>query len=357
MDPNYDEHEQRFSTPPQEPKQVTYVNGLGFLPETPQQAEHKALTIQYNILLFSTLLLFFLRAVSFAPIVNLLSLCGLDIVINPLTNVVTMSIVSAQMVEILTNAVYLGLPALVILLFNRRMGGVGRFLSKPNVGTTRYSVLILLGTGIMAYLLSRIFVGVLQAGGVILLQDQAQPPANLGAFVLYFVSSALVPAFLEEILFRGAVLHAMRRFGDIIAIAVSTVLYTLVQPSVDKMVYAFIMGLALSYFTVRSGSIWSPIAASVTLKSLFIVLSLLNVYFPEDFAAKVFCLIAAGLLLLALFLFTWFVRNDDLAFQIYSEDTYLTNRAKIKTFVSNFGFWMVVVLAFLYIVPYIQIIG
>ena len=74
------------------------------------------------------------------------------------------------------------------------------------------------------------------------LQDQAQPPANLGAFVLYFVSSALVPAFLEEILFRGAVLHAMRRFGDIIAIAVSTVLYTLVQPSVDKMVYAFIMG-------------------------------------------------------------------------------------------------------------------
>lgn len=29
MDPNYDEHEQRFSTPPQAPKQVTYVNVWG----------------------------------------------------------------------------------------------------------------------------------------------------------------------------------------------------------------------------------------------------------------------------------------------------------------------------------------
>lgn len=355
---SHQEHQQRFSSRPDSPGQVpTYINGLGFLPQTPRQAEYRALVMQYNILLFSILLLYFLRVISPAPIINIMAMLGLDITINPLTNIVNMSVFSAQIVQILTQIVYMGVPTAVILLFGRRLDFSGQLFSKPNPGTTRYSVLILMGTGVVAAIFTRLFVGILQESGVVVLQESEVPPTDFSAFLLFCFSTTLLPAFLEELLFRGAILHSMRRFGDIIAIAVSTILYTLVQPSFDMMVYAFVTGLALGYFTVRSGSILAAIAANFASKGLRVLQLIIEQQFSEEFSAQIFCLIGIVLLLLSLFLFGWFVRRDSRAFQLYSVDTCLTNRMKIKALITNFGFWMIVVLAFFYVIPYIQIIG
>lgn len=351
------EHQHRFSEQPRQPGQLTYINGLGFLPETPRQAERRALIAQYNILLFAILLLFFLRTAALTPVIRLLALLGLDITINPLTHMVTMSMLAAQIANMLVLAIYLGLPALVILLFGRRTGVRCPLFVKPYPGTTRSSVLILLGTGVIAIALGELFTRILEMAGLVILQDPELPPKEFAPFLCYCLASTLLPAVLEEVLFRGAVLHALRRFGDIIAISVSTILYTLSQPSLERMVYAFVLGLALAYFTLRSGSLLSAVAANFLLRTAMIFLLLLEQNFSADFVSKVACLLGMIGLLLSLVLFAWFIRRDDKAFQIYSADTYLTNRTKVRALITNFGFWMVVVLALLQVIPTIQLIG
>ena len=358
-DHRYDrrEHQHRFSREPGQPGQLTYINGLGFLPETPRQAERRALVAQYNVLLFSVLLFFFLRATALTPILRLMSWAGFDVTFNPLTRMITMSPLAGQAAGMVSQAVCFGLPAAVILLFGRKTGVRCPLFVRPNPGTTRSSVPILLGVGVIAVAFAELFAQVLEAAGVVLLRDPELPPQEPGAFACYCLGATLLPALLEEVLFRGAALHALRRFGDVIAISVSTVLYTLSQSSLDQMVYAFVLGLALSYFTVRSGSLLPGVAANFLLRTASVFLLLLKQNFPTDFTAKVACLLGIVFLLLSLVLFAWFVRRDDRAFQIYSEDTFLTNRTKVRALITNFGFWMVVVLSLLQVVPAIQIIG
>lgn len=351
------EHQHRFSEQPQKPGQLTYINGLGFLPETPRQAERRALIAQYNVLLFAILLLFFLRAASLTPVIHLMALLGFDVTINPLTRMVTMSLLSAQVANILVLIICFGLPAAVIFLFGRRTGVRCPLFVKPNPGTTRSSVLILLGTGVIAIALGELFTKILETAGLVILQEPELPPREFAPFLCYCLASTLLPALLEEVLFRGAVLHSLRRFGDIIAISVSTVLYTLSQPSLEQMVYAFVFGLALAYFTLRSGSLLSAVAANFLLRTAKVFLLLLEQNFSSDFVSKVACLLGMICLLLSLVLFAWFIRRDDNAFQIYSADTYLTNRTKVRALITNFGFWMVVVLALLQVIPTIQLIG
>jgi len=337
--------------------QVTYVNGLGFIPETPKQAEQKRLIMQYNVLLFSILLLFFLRMVMYEPIVNLLSFAGLNITINPLTSLVTMSEAAAQTANILYLLVYMGIPVISIVLYNRRLFRVRGFFKQPNPHTTRYGVIILTSVSVVAYFISSFFVSIMRSGGILVSPPAEAPPTEITAFILYFLSATLLPAFLEELLFRGAILHALRPFGDIVAVIVSTALYILVQPSLNMMVYAAVIGMALGYFTVKSGSVWTAVAGSFTVKGLDILRSLMQYHISADLGSRFFYLSALVLLLLGAVAFILFVRRDRQAFQLYDADTLLTNRTKVKFFFSNLGLWMVVVLAFLYVVRYIQIIG
>jgi membrane protease YdiL (CAAX protease family) len=338
-------------------QQVTYVNGLGFLPETPQQTEHKQLVMQYNIVLFSILLLFFLRVIAFAPIVNFLAMLGFDIIINPLTNLVTMSSLSTQIVNMLVMICYMGIPSVIILASGKRYFRRRQIFAAPTRGTTRYGVVILLGVSVLASFSSLLFSNVMEWGGLVILREQADPPTQMPAFVLYLLSVTLVPAFLEELLFRGAILQSLRRFGDMIAVLVSTVLYALVQPSIDLAIFSFVMGLALGYFTLKSGSIVVAVTASFAIKGLSCLNAILAQYFSSAHLLRLEWIVALFLLVLSIIAFIRLVLTDPHAFELYHQDTYLTNRTKVKQFLTNLGLWMIVVLAFLYMIPYVQIIG
>lgn len=72
-------------------------------------------------------------------------------------------------------------------------------------------------------------------------------------------------------------------------------------------------------------------------------------------------LLAGGVLLvigiLTIFSFIRFVTKDKNAFRIYDQETYLTNRSKMKYFLTNVGFWMVAVLFFFQAIKNIEIIN
>ena len=74
--------------------------------------------------------------------------------------------------------------------------------------------------------------------------------------VLQFLVMAVVPPFVEELLFRGVVLGNLLPFGKLQAVLASAVLFGLMHQSVEQLLYATVGGLVLGYIYVATRSIW-----------------------------------------------------------------------------------------------------
>lgn len=337
-------------------EQYTYISGLGFLPQTPKQKELRQLHISYNVVLFSILLLFFLRVSSPLPILRLMSYLGFNVSVNPMTSLVIHSETAYQVGNILVYAVQMLIPAGVIWLFLHREISPHKLWQAPAKGTTAAGVCMLAGVAVLAQCVALLCMKVLHLGGMIISWVPEEPPQGLWPFTLYIFSLTLLPAVLEEFLFHGMILRAFRRFGDITALFVSSVMMTLVQTSADWMIYTMIMSLALGYFALKTKSVFVPIAGSFIARGSFITFYLLQR--SDDFASMQWICLAVWMILLTLSLlaFCWMISRDQKAFCLFRGDSYLTNRTKLKALLTNVVFWMIVLLAFLTIIRYLQII-
>lgn len=80
-------------------------------------------------------------------------------------------------------------------------------------------------------------------------------PHNFLGIILLFISSAIVPAIVEEILFRKVILERLIPFGKSFAVILTALLFSLMHTNISQFLYAFTGGLFLGYITVKSGSV------------------------------------------------------------------------------------------------------
>ena len=74
--------------------------------------------------------------------------------------------------------------------------------------------------------------------------------------VLSFVTMAIIPAFVEEFLFRGLIQSNLRPFGRGTAIVGSAFLFGVMHQNIQQIFYATIAGLVLGYIYEVTDSIW-----------------------------------------------------------------------------------------------------
>lgn len=74
--------------------------------------------------------------------------------------------------------------------------------------------------------------------------------------VIQFFTLAVVPAFVEEYLFRGMILTNLLPYGKTSAILASAALFGIMHQNVGQLFYATVAGLVLGYIYVKSRSIW-----------------------------------------------------------------------------------------------------
>ena len=75
--------------------------------------------------------------------------------------------------------------------------------------------------------------------------------------VLQFIVIAVVPAFCEEFLFRGAILTNLLPFGRGNAILISSLLFAVMHQNAEQILYAFAAGILLGVVYERTESIWN----------------------------------------------------------------------------------------------------
>ena len=69
---------------------------------------------------------------------------------------------------------------------------------------------------------------------------------------LSIVSIAIIPAIMEEFVFRGVILGMLRKFGDGFSILVSASIFAIVHGNIIQSGFAFVVGIILGYIVVRT---------------------------------------------------------------------------------------------------------
>jgi CAAX protease family protein len=93
-------------------------------------------------------------------------------------------------------------------------------------------------------------------------QDLADSAALGGwSFVAILALGGLVIPFAEELLFRGVLFGALRRYGPVLAGLVSATVFGLAHVWPPLVLFAFVVGVVHAWLRERSGSIWPAVVS------------------------------------------------------------------------------------------------
>ena len=81
------------------------------------------------------------------------------------------------------------------------------------------------------------------------------PNNNFAWFLLNVLISCILPAVLEEAVFRGVIFKGLRNRGFWLAASISAVMFMLVHLSLGSIVYPLIMGLVFAFVVEKTGNV------------------------------------------------------------------------------------------------------
>lgn len=171
---------------------------------------------------------------------------------------VTASIVGELVLALLYSAAFL-VPIFLFYGISRGKPHAS-FDAAPHLprGTLLYVLAALAAVGVAAYLNTAI-VNLFEQISVFenkAAEPVASAPRAGYQLVLAFITTAIVPAFVEEALFRGVVLKNLLPYGRTTAVFVSALLFGIMHQNAAQFFYATVAGLVIGYIFVHVRSIW-----------------------------------------------------------------------------------------------------
>lgn len=155
----------------------------------------------------------------------------------------------------LANSAIFGIAGLVFIKILKTEPSEALIFKK--VGFIKLCGLVAIGFSVsmLSNLLTSLFINNIYTFGVDLNINLDSPVSNSPVeIIIYLLSTALVPAFSEEILFRGAILSGLRKYGDAFAVFVSSLLFGLFHGNFVQIPFAFIVGIILGFTVVYTNS-------------------------------------------------------------------------------------------------------
>lgn len=180
--------------------------------------------------------------------------------------------------------------------------------------------------------------------------DLGDNPSGFFGFLLSLISTAIVPALVEEFACRGLILGLLRKFGDGFAVLVSAILFGLMHGNFDQMPFAFMVGLALGYIVVKTESLWIAVAVHAANNFISVVFTYILCGFSQNAQNLIYSLylmaaLTAGVIASVLV-------SDKESFKFKRSDTESTFKLKIKWFFSSVPVIIFVILCLLQSIKY-----
>lgn len=153
------------------------------------------------------------------------------------------------------------LPFFIVALFmdNKRRGETLLF-GKPY---SLWLMIVAVPAGFMFCMAgnyaTNVLVTAMESFGVQLTAPETPVPSSVLGQIMFVIQIAFIPALIEEFALRGIVMQPLRKYGDRFAIVMSALVFALMHGNMIQAPFAFIAGLAIGYFVIATGSIWTGV--------------------------------------------------------------------------------------------------
>ncbi len=154
--------------------------------------------------------------------------------------------------------------------------------------------------------------------------------------------NCIIVPILCEVFFRGFILQLFRQFGDPFAILVSSVLCGFSFYDMAYIGYAICCSVILGLFTIRTGSIFTPIFMHIFSSACNYLLS--SVALHNTVASRIVEIsICALIVLLALIVYGKLIKSESWSFNIHGDPSEMSFSKKVKLLLSTntIALWLV----------------
>jgi len=202
--------------------------------------------------------------------------------------------------------------------------------------------------GMFSSIIYVIYSSIIQAQGVTIPAPDFTIPTQTRYLVLFVLYTCIIAPIFEEIIFRGFILNSMRKYGNLTATIVSSIMFSMFHFNLVQFINPVLMGILFCFITIRSNSIKASIMAHMFNNSLIMFTSILGVFKnPVIEAAYTLIYLGLGFFAFAMFVKTYF---RDFLISLSEENTVISTVKKIGySFASP---WSIA-----YIILYITLVG
>lgn len=307
--------------------EYTYIHGIGFSPLLGVMREKRAIRRCANAV-GGVLLAYLLMSYVFPNL-----LVGVLTMMFPQMRGFYLPDTVYELITMGTTILSLCVPFLVYAMCIRIPLRTALPLKAPEFSIVLPAVFICIGASMVASFGSSVLQTMLSWLGIYAPGNLGEMPASGGgATLLYLINATLLPAFLEEFVFRGILMQSLRRFGDGFAVVVSAVIFSAAHGNLMVFPIAFVVGMCMGYFVIRTGSLWTGIIVHLLYNSLSVALNQLYSVISPNAVSIVDSAVIIVELLLALFSLLYLVHTRPGMFTLRPAQTNLSEKSKLQTF-------------------------
>lgn len=104
---------------------------------------------------------------------------------------------------------------------------------------------------------------------------------------LNLIYMVILPAVVEEFLFRGVLFQGFRNCGLLKTAIITSLMFALAHGNLNQFMYAFVLGLFFAYLVEASGSVYAAMIAHMCVNSVTVLLVYLMKVLPENITSAI----------------------------------------------------------------------
>lgn len=161
-----------------------------------------------------------------------------------------------NIMQIILSTLMFIFPFTIIFGFQKRSIAQTVSLNKPKKNVSFLYYLIGFSFCMLANLLVSLAGTFFSSIGVEYSVDFGRNPQGVFGIILMVISTAVIPALVEEFACRGVVIGLLLPYGEAFAVIVSSVLFGVMHGNFEQIPFAFLVGLILGYVRIKTKSLW-----------------------------------------------------------------------------------------------------
>ena len=267
-------------------REFVYVQGYGFT-DGPRKPDMNSMIRVYSNALGCTLIAF-LALQNFVPLVVVMLMRMGNPAIRIYNNQFIASSDTIEVISIWSSLICYCLPILLLCAF-LHLGAHTVFPRRlPRAGEALPAAGLVLASSVIGSMVAMLLSALLALVNLHPTGPGLSEADNVRSLMLAAASSALMPAIFEELLFRGAILQSLRRFGEPFALFCSTLLFALLHRNLVQFPNAFITGMLLGFLALRTGTLLVPMLCHFINNLVPLLLNFFLVGLPEESVSRAY---------------------------------------------------------------------